>query len=133
MLLNIENKIKIILSLDDDILLPASSVDQNNLFYSLYTCYNSFFKELNFHPINLNSHYYKSKVLEKTIFNLYASYFFKTIDQPNKCYKIVEPIRKQIWSDFEKPIKENEELLNNIKNHYLTFIEKIYSSSETKL
>lgn len=132
MLLNIENKIKIILSLDDNMLLPASSVDQNNLFYSLYRSYNPFFEELEFHPIGLNSQYYKSKVLEKVIFNLYASYFFKTIELPNKCYKMIKPVRQQIWSDFKKPIKENEKLFNNIKNHYLTFINTIYSFSEAK-
>ena len=47
-------------------------------------------------------------------------------------YKIINPVRKQIWNDFEKPIKENEKLFNDIKNHYLTFINNIYSFSAAK-
>lgn len=122
--LNIKDKIKIILSLDEKILLPASTIDRNYIFYQLYDNFKYFFKELEFEYKGQGL--FESDELDQIIFHLHYNNCIEAIYWDNKYYKVPQSSRNQIIQRYKDEIQENQQIFNKIAETYLYFLNEKY-------
>lgn len=115
MALSLQDKIEIILSLDEDILIPSSSYTRNRIFYKLSQKYEDFFEGIYFTGAGNGF----SDELYHIFFDMHSDYIFESVRKINEYYKISKNFREAILEMHEDEIKKQKGVLEEIKEDYI--------------